>query len=92
MEMKVMMPMWLAEMRRIHNKGAECTPTEEFFIGLTLEFERARNTGAPDDYLNWLLTQIELYLSGHPDQAMANVVAAGCEAAKTVGIEMRGNA
>jgi len=70
--MKVMMPMWLAEMRRIHNKGAEYTPTEEFFIELTREFDRARNAGAPGDHLNWLLTQIDLYLSGCQEQAMAN--------------------
>jgi hypothetical protein len=76
MEMKVMMPMWLAEMRRIHNKGGEYTPTEEFFIELTLEFDRARNGGAPGDRLNWLLTQIDLYLSGRQEQAMANVLTA----------------
>ena len=76
MEMKVMMPMWLAEVRRIHNKGAQYTPTEEFFIELTLEFDRARNAGAPGDHLNWLLTQIDLYLSGCQDQAMANVLTA----------------
>ena len=77
MEMKVMMPMWLAEMRRIHNKGAEyTTPTEEFFLELTREFDRARNAGAPGDHLNWLLTQIDLYLSGCQDQAMGNVLTA----------------
>ena len=76
MEMKVMMPMWLAEVRRIHNKGAQYTVTEEFFIELTCEFDRARNPGAPGDHLNWLLTQIDLYLSGCQDQAMANVLTA----------------
>ena len=80
MEMKVMMPMWLAEMRRIHNKGAAYTPTEEFFIELTCEFDRARNAGAPGDHLNWLLTQIDLYLSGCQDQAMANVLTAAARA------------
>ena len=95
MEMEVMMALWFCEMDRLRNKNKEheeLAATEEFFIGLTLEFERARNAGSPAEYLNWLLTQIELYLSGQPDQAMANVVAAGCEAAKIFGIEMRGNA
>ncbi len=96
MEMEVMMPMWLDEVRRIHdkhNKAQECTPTEEFFIGLTLEFERARNAGSPAEYLNWLLTQIDVYLSGQPDQAMANVIAAAGKAErKAFGTEARGSA
>jgi len=95
MKMEVMMALWLSEMDRIRNKnkqGEELAPTEDFFVGLTLEFERARNAGSPTEYLDWLLTQIDLYLNGQPDQAMANVIAAGCEAAKVLGIEMRGNA
>lgn len=95
MEMEVMMALWLSEMDRLHNKNKEheeLAATEEFFVGLTIEFERARNARSPTEYLNWLLTQIELYLSGQPDQAVANVLAAGCKAAKAFGIEMRSKA
>jgi hypothetical protein len=93
MEMKDMMALWLAEVERLYNKSGERTPQEQFFLDLTLEFDRARNAGAPGDYLNWLLTQIELYLSGHPDQAMANVIAAAGKAKrKAFGKEARGSA
>lgn len=88
-----MMALWFAEVRRLHNKDVAHTPMEEFFLDLTIEFDRARNAGAPDDYLNWLLAQIDLYLSGNQDQAMANVLtAAGKAASKAVGNEVRWNA
>jgi len=76
MEIEVMMAMWYAEMERLYNKVGKRTLTEQFFLELTLEFDDAHNAGAPGEHLSWLLTQIELYLSGQPDQAMANVVAA----------------
>lgn len=96
MEMEVMMALWLSEMDRLRSKNKEheeLAPTEEFFVGLTIEFERARKAGSPIDYLNWLLTQIDVYLSGQPDQAMANVIAAAGKAErKAFGTEARGSA
>jgi len=93
MEMEVMMAMWFAEMERLYNKVGERTLTEQFFLELTLEFDDALNAGAPGEHLSWLLTQIDLYLSGQPDQAMANVfTAAGKAERKAAGKESRGNA
>jgi len=93
MEMEVMMATWLAEMERLHEKVGERTLTEQFFVELTLEIDDVHNAGAPGEHLGWLLTQMELYLSGQPDQAMANVLTAvGKAQCKAVGKEARGNA
>lgn len=78
MEMEPTMAMWLAETNRIKQKE-ERTVREEFFLALTLEFYRAEEARAPKKYLCWLLTQVELYLSGDQDQAMANVLTAAAK-------------
>jgi hypothetical protein len=78
MEMPEMMAAWLAETDRIRAKGEPPTLTEEFFIGLTLEFDWARNHH-PDNvrYLEFLLQAVEMYLIGRPDEAMTKVLCCG---------------
>jgi hypothetical protein len=93
MEMDVMMAMWVAEMERLHKKVGERTLTEQFFVELTLEIDDVHNAGDRREYRSWLLTQMELYLSGQPDQAMANVLtAAGKAERKAAGGRATGNA
>ena len=70
--------MWLAETNRIKEKE-ERTEKEDFFLALTLEFYRAEKARASKKYLCWLLIQVELYLSGDQDQAMANVLTAAAK-------------
>jgi len=75
MEIEIVMALWLAEIKWIHRKNEELAVSEEFFLNLTLEFDRAQKLTSAEPYLGWLLTQIELYLSGDPDRAMSNVLA-----------------
>ena len=73
MEMSEMMAAWLAEVDRIQCKKEPLTLVEEFFINLTLEFDWTRNHQPHNvHYLNFLLETVDRYISGMPDEAMAN--------------------